>query len=153
LSLLDRATRRFIPDPSQTIVGRPSGKIAAMSFALEFHDSEVRDVVADGAAVRLRFSAASVRGAARERGWLQSVTLTMTPASLSGDTAHAFGKITEGTLHQGGAPVARLEIPATLAGELELALRFANGTLLTLRGQSLTLAVAEGARPAEDLSC
>ncbi len=124
-----------------------------MSFTLEFHDSEVRDVVADGDAVRIRFSAASVRGADRERGWLPSVVLTLAPATLAGDTAHAVGKIGDGGVRQDGRTLSRLALPGTLAGELELTLRFANGTPLTVRGRALTLSVADDARFAQDLSC
>jgi hypothetical protein len=124
-----------------------------MSFVLEFPDSEVLDVVADGDAVRVRFSAASVQGADRERGWLPSVVLTLARAALAGDTAHAVGKISEGGVRQDGRIVSRLALPGTLTGELELTLRFANGTPLTLHAHALTLSVADDARFAEDLSC
>ena len=124
-----------------------------MSFTLEFPDSELRDIVADGAVVRLRFSAAAVRDADGERGWLPAVLLTLSDATLAGDAAHAFGKIAEGGVRLNGGLVARLELPATLAGELELALRFANGTHLTARGRALSLSVADHARFAPDLSC
>ena len=124
-----------------------------MSFTLEFHDSEVRDVVADGDAVRIRFSAALVHGADRERGWLPSVVLTLAPATLVGDTAHAVGKIGDGGVRQDGCMLSRLALPGTLAGELELTLRFANGTPLAVRGRALTLSVADDARFAQDLSC
>jgi hypothetical protein len=153
MSLQDRATRTFIPAPDETIVGGASGRIRRMSFTLEFPDSEVRDVVADGALVRLRFSAASVRGADGGRGWLPAVLLTLSDATLAGDAAHAFGKIADGGVRLDGRLVARLELPATLAGELELALRFANGTHLAARGRALSLSVADDTRFAEDLAC
>jgi hypothetical protein len=124
-----------------------------MSFALEFPDSEVRDVVADGGALCVRFSAAAVRRADGDRGWLTSATLTLAAATLAGDAPHAFGKITEGRLRRDGAPVAPLPLPATLAGDLELSLRFANGTSLSIRARALTLAVAPGAVFTQDLSC
>ena len=124
-----------------------------MNYALEFHDSEVRGVVAADGVVRLEFSAAAVRDADGERGWLPSVRLTLVDATLAGDTAHAFGKIAEGALRHDGRAVARPALPATLAGELELTLRFANGALLAARGRVLTLAVSDDARFAPDLSC
>jgi hypothetical protein len=124
-----------------------------MSFALEFHDSEVRDVVADGDTVRIRFSAASVRSAEGERGWLPSVVLSLARATLVGDSAHAIGKVADGAVRQDGRNLSRLALPGTLAGELELTLRLANGTLLAARGHSLTLTVADDARFAQDLSC
>jgi len=124
-----------------------------MRFALDFHDSEVRDVVADGDAVHVRFAAASVRDDQGRRGWLASVRLTLTGATLSGDARHAFGKLVEGRLERGGQLVLPLPVPDTLAGDLGLALRFANGTALTLRGRTLAASVADDARFAEDLSC
>ena len=124
-----------------------------MSFALVFHDSEVRDVVADGGDVRVRFAAASVRNANGERGWLTSVTLVLSDATLLGDTTPAFGKLVEGHLRHDGHDIGRPAVPVTLAGRIELALRFANGTQLTTHGRSLALNVADGARFAEDLSC
>jgi hypothetical protein len=124
-----------------------------MSFTLEFHDSEVRDVVADGGGVRVRFSAASVRGADGLRGWLTSVVLTLADAPLAGGTPGAFGKITEGRLRQEGVAVTRLPLPARLAGALELSLRFASGSSLSVRAAALTLAAAPDAVFTEDHSC
>ena len=72
-----------------------------MPFALAFHDSELRDVVAHGGTVRLRFSAASVTAVDGERGWLPGAVLTLSEATIDGDAAHAFGKVTDGQLHHG----------------------------------------------------
>jgi hypothetical protein len=124
-----------------------------MSYALEFPDSELRDVVVDGATVRLRFAAAAVRDAAGERGWLASVQLEFTGASLRGHTTNAFGKIAEGDLRRDDRAVARLAVPDTLAGDVELALRLANGTRFAVRGRALATTLADGARFAPDLSC
>jgi hypothetical protein len=124
-----------------------------MSFALEFHDSEVRDVVADGDRVRIRFSAAAVRGAAGERGWLPSVVLSLAQATLVGDATQAFGKVADGALRQDSHNAPRLALPGTLPGAIELTLRFANGTLLTVQALALVLTVADDARFAADLSC
>jgi len=124
-----------------------------MNFALDFHDSEVRDVTVDSSTVRVRFAAASVRAPDGERGWLPEVSLTLSDATLEGDTAHAFGKLSEGRLRHDGQAIARLALPGTLAGDLELALRLANGTTLALRARALALAVADDARFAADMSC
>jgi hypothetical protein len=124
-----------------------------MSFALELHDSEVRDVVADGSAVRVRFSAAAVRNEAGERGWLRSVQLEFSGAALHGDATHAFGKIAQGRLRHGDKGVAQPAVPGALAGDFELALRLANGTQVVVRGQALVASVDGGARFTPDLSC
>ena len=124
-----------------------------MSFALEFPDSEVRDVVADAAGVRVRFSAASVRNAQGGHGWLTAVVLTLADATLAGDATHAFGKIAEGRLRHDGTALPRLALPATLAGELELSLRLTNGTSLAVRATALAAAAAPDAVFTEDLSC
>lgn len=123
-----------------------------MSFTLELADSELRDVAAEGAAVRLRFAAAAVRDDAGERGWLASVQVELTDASLHGNASHAFGRIAQGAVRLDGGAT-RLRVPGALSGELELALALANGTQLVVRGRALAASVAEGARFAPDLSC
>lgn len=160
VSLLDRVAWRFIPGApgilrteESGLGAGPCGRIVRMSFTLAFHDSELRDVVVDSGTVRLRFSAASVIAADGERGWLPGVVLTLAQAVVDGDAAHAFGKLVEGRLRHDGAPVARPALPGTLAGDIDLALRLANGTALQLRGRSLSLALADDARLAPDLSC
>jgi hypothetical protein len=130
-----------------------SGRIVRMSFALEFDDSEVRDVVANGGAVRLRFSAAAGRNEAGERGWLTSVQLEFSAATLNGDATHAFGRIAQGRLRHGRHGVAPLAVPGSLAGALELALRLANGSQVVVRGHALVASVDDGARFTPDLSC
>jgi len=134
------------------IAGGAWWRIVRMTFTIEFADSELRDVVAEGAAVRLRFAAAAVRDEAGERGWLASVQVEMSGASLHGDTAQAFGRVAEGALRCDGTAV-RLSVPGHLSGDIDLALRLAHGTQLVVRGSALVASVAEGARFAPDLSC
>ncbi|MFL6697700.1 MAG: hypothetical protein ACJ8GJ_11075 [Vitreoscilla sp.] len=124
-----------------------------MRFALEFHDSEIRDVLATTAALRVRFAAACVRDPHGNRGWLTGVTLALADATLAGDPAHALGRLSEGRLRQDGRDVVRPALPGTLTGALELTLRFANGTLLTAHGRSLASTLSDDARFTEDLSC
>ena len=124
-----------------------------MRFPLEFPDSELRDVVADGGVVRLRLAAATVRDDGGERGWLASVQLEFSNAALQGDTTHAFGKITQGTLRQGIRAIAPLQVPGTMAGELDLTLLLANGTRFFVRADALAATVAADARFSPDLSC
>ena len=124
-----------------------------MSFALEFPDSEIRDLVVDGTAVRLRLSAAAVRNDAGERGWLARVQLEFTGATVHGDTAHAFGKIAHASLRHGDRGIARLAVPGTSTRDIELALRLANGTQFVVRGGALEASVADDARFMPDLSC
>jgi hypothetical protein len=101
----------------------------------------------------VRFSAASVHRAPGDRGWLSPVVLTLTGAALAGDTAHAFGRIAQGKLRHDGVALARLALPATLTGDLELSLRLANGASLSVRATALTLAPAPDAVFTEDRSC
>ncbi len=124
-----------------------------MRFVLEFPDSELLDVVREGALVRLRLAASAVRNEAGERGWLTSVRLEMTGATLHGDAAHAFGRITQAGLRHGTRSLRSLDVPGRLAGDVELALRLANGSRFVTRGDALEASVADNARFAEDLSC
>jgi len=124
-----------------------------MSHVLEFQDSEVLDVVADGATVRLRLSAAAVVDDSGQRGWLGPVRLELDGATLQGDPTHAFGKVAEGRLRHDGRDLARLALPGTLVGAVELTLRLANGTRLVVQGRALAAGVADDARFTEDASC
>ncbi len=124
-----------------------------MAFTLEWPDSEVRDVTTDGGAVRVRLAAASVRDAQGRRAWLAGVTLSLADATLAGDQAHAFGRLAEGRLRLDGRDIPRPSLPDTLAGDLALSLRFANGTQLTATARALTLAADDATRFKEDLSC
>ena len=135
-----------------------SGRIRRMSFSLEFADSELRDVVREGALVRLRFTAAAVRNKAGEHGWLTGVTLEMTAATFHGDTSHAFGRIAEVGLHDGPRLLRGMEVPGALTATREgevvlLALRLANGTQFVTSGHRLEATLADDARFTEDLSC
>jgi len=124
-----------------------------MPFALDWSDSEVRDVTAEGGSVRVRLSAASVRDGQGRRGWLAGVVLSLVDATLAGDPTHAFGRVAEGRLRQDGRDIPRPSLPDTLAGELELSLRMANGTQLTCTARSLALDAGDVTRFTEDLSC
>jgi len=124
-----------------------------MTFALEWPDSEVRDVTAEGGSVRVRLAAASVRDGEGRRGWLAGVTLSLADSTLSGDPAHAFGRLAEGRLRRDGRDIPTPSLPDTLDGDLALSLRFANGTQLTATARSLALAVDDSTRFKEDLSC
>ena len=125
-----------------------------MRFALELHDSEVRDVTLEDGVARVRFAAASVRTTDGARGWLPGVVLALSEATVLGDnTPLAFGRLAEGRLRHDDRDIPRLALPGTLSGRLELTLRFANGTLLTLRGRTLAPSMPDDALFKEDLSC
>jgi hypothetical protein len=129
-----------------------------MRFTLELADSELRDIVREGALARLRLSAAAARNEADERGWLTGVTLEMTAATVHGDTAHAFGKIAEADLGHGPRLPGRMDVPGALTAAREgeivtLALRLANGAHVVIAGWRLEAKLADDARFTEDLSC
>ena len=124
-----------------------------MAFTLEFADSEVHDVATDGATVRVRLAAACVRDAGGSRGWLPGVALVLGDATLAGDPPLAFGRLAEGRLRHDGRDIPAPTLPAALAGELELALRFANGAQLTALGHAIVMSVDDDTRFKEDLSC
>ena len=124
-----------------------------MPFTLDFHDSEILDVLAEGAGLRVRFAAASVRDAEGRHGWIPTVQLVLAGATAAQDVRHAFGKVTEGRLRHDGQDVGRLELPIALDGAIELDLRLANGTSLVLRAHALAATFDAGARFTQDLSC
>lgn len=125
-----------------------------MAYAIDFPDSELRDVAQEGALVRLRLSAAAARNDAGERGWLSSVTLEISHASLQSNSPHRFGKIREAWLGQGGQRISQLQVPGTLTGDISLALRLANDTRIIIgQGTALEALLDADVRFQEDFSC
>lgn len=124
-----------------------------MPLTLDFHDSEILDITAQGALLRVRFAAASVSDAEGRHGWIPTVQLALADATEAEDVRHAFGKITEGRLRHDGREVGRLALPVTLDGAIELDLRLANGSSLALQARALTATFDAAARFTEDLSC
>jgi hypothetical protein len=124
-----------------------------MNFALEFHDSEVRRVAADGDTLRVEFSAAAVHRQDGDRGWLSTVVATLSQAAWTGELGQAFGKLGDGSLRVAGTLVPRPALPAEFAGDIALTLRFANGTVLAAQGRALAWTVADEERFTPDHSC
>jgi hypothetical protein len=136
----------------------PCGRIVHVPYTLELADSELRDVIREGALARLRLSAAAVRDEAGERGWLTGVSLEMSAASLHGDAAHAFGRIAEAGLSTGAGLLRRMDLPGMLAAPgadevVTLAVRLANGAQFVVAGHRLDARLAGDARFTPDLSC
>jgi hypothetical protein len=124
-----------------------------MSLTLEFHDSEILDVMSNGDTLEVRFSAASARRDGQERGWLRDVALTLSQAEITGDLGHAFGKVAQGWVRHDGQSVGTLALPVALSGELALLLRFANGAQVSASGRALAVSAGPDAVFFEDLSC
>jgi hypothetical protein len=125
-----------------------------MSYSLAFADSEVRHAAMDAGALRVAFSAAAVRRHEDDdHGWLQGLALVLDEARVAGDPAAAFGRLAEGHVRLDGRDIGRPVLPQTITGDVELALRFANGATLAARGTRLHLRLADDARFTEDLSC
>jgi hypothetical protein len=124
-----------------------------MNFVLEFPGSEVGELVREGAAVRIRLAVAAVRDEAGDRGWLTGVTLEMAAASVEGDTAAAFGRISQAGLRHDARDVAAVDVPGRWRGDVELALALANGTTFVIHGQALETRLAPDSRFTEDFSC
>jgi hypothetical protein len=151
--LQDRPTDAFIPGTATNASRQAWGRIVRMDLALEFHDSEVHHVAAGPSVLQVRFSAAAVRAPDGRHGWLSGVVLSLAEPRLAGDTALAIGRLVGATVRQDGRLVAAFPLPAAWTGALELTLQFANGTLLSAQGSTLTLAAGIDAAFTEDLSC
>jgi len=82
----------------------------------------------------------------------------VTPASVRGDTAQAFGRIAEAGLRHDQRLLRRMDVPGTLAaarqGEVvSLAVRLANGAQFVVEGHALEAILADDVRFTPDLSC
>ncbi len=125
-----------------------------MPYTLEFPDSELRDVVREGALVRVRLAAAAACNDAGERGWLTSVTLDFSHAVLHSDSSHTFGRIKEAFLQHGSQRITQLAVPGTLTRDVTLSLRLANATQIVIgQAHALEAHLNDDTHFREDFSC
>lgn len=136
-----------------------------MDAALEFHDSEVARVHAEGTTLRIAFSAAHVRrsagtpgtpgtpGTDAGRGYLQGVSIALAQAIWTGDLGSCAGRISYAHVRVAGIDVGLLPIPGALAAPVVLLIQFANGAELRAEAASLQVAAGDDARFVEDFSC
>src|SRR4051812_3497976 len=85
--------------------------LSPMSLIFQFADSEVVAVTAEADTLRVRFSAATVRRDANDRGWMSGVVLALSGVTSTCDMGHAFGKVVEGRLRDGRDERASLALP------------------------------------------
>jgi hypothetical protein len=128
----------------------------SMNLVLQFHDSEVRQIRANGDELSVAFSAASVRrvgSAARSEGYVSNLELRLAGATWAGPLADAVGSLSTGALSIDGVPVSPVPLPWACEGRVAVTLDFANGTRLTLAARSVELRFAGEPRLVESYVC
>ncbi|MBC5786388.1 hypothetical protein H8N03_25850 [Ramlibacter sp. USB13] len=127
--------------------------------ALEFHDSEVREVQKAGADLLLTFSAAYVHrsngrpGVDAGAGYLAELLITFRDAEWSGDLGSCQGKLSDGELCVGSERLSLVPLPYVASGSVSAELQFANGVALSIRASSVTCLPTGGERFVESYAC
>ena len=124
----------------------------------EFEDSEVQAVHAEGDLLCIVFSAASVQrstgpGSANLIGHLKGLTLQLAGAVWVGEPGDGIGRLSEGALSIGTSRYTRVPLPFTSSEAAALALRFANGTTLSVRASSVMFQLGSASSFVESSAC
>ena len=126
---------------------------ASLQGQLEFHDSEVRGIALEADALTLAFSAAFVQVEGAGAGYVQSLEMASTGASVDGPLADGVGRLSHGKLWVGGVALPALPFPYTAPGPVHIELQFSNGTRLTITAASLVCRFTGDAKFVETFAC
>lgn len=130
-----------------------------MGTTLEFHDSEVRAVEADGHQLRVEFSAAHLRGYVRHTGapavsgYARAVELRFSAASWSGPLAECVGRLAGGRVVVNGAARSSIVLPHASQGPVRAELQFSGGALLTITAGAMSCRLPADPQFSESFAC
>lgn len=130
-----------------------------MNTILEFADSEVGRVEADGDALTIRFSAAHVRGFAGRsdadggHGYAQPLAMKFGEAVWQGTIAECIGRLAGGKAVINGVARPTLELPCACDGAISVELEFRNGAHLRATAKSLSCRFTDETKFVEDFRC
>ena len=128
-------------------------RLASLQGQLEFHDSEVRSVALEGAALTITFSAAFVQADGAGAGYVQSLVITCTGASVDGPLVDGVGRLSHGKLWVNGVVLPAMPFPYSAPGPVRVELQFSNGTRLAIAAVSLVCRFTGDAKFVESFAC
>nr|WP_315203021.1 hypothetical protein [uncultured Albidiferax sp.] len=108
-----------------------------MQGQLDFHDSEVGRITLQADVLTLAFSAALVQARSAETGYVQTLEIACTGATVDGALADAVGRLSHGKLWVCGRVLPALPFPYAAPGPVRLELQFSNGTRLVVSAATL----------------
>lgn len=108
-----------------------------MQGQLDFHDSEVGRITLQADVLTLAFSAALVQARSAETGYVQTLEITCTGATVDGPLADGMGRLSYGKLWVCGRVLPALPFPYAAPGPVRLELQFSNGTRLVFSAATL----------------
>ncbi|WP_367849665.1 hypothetical protein [Rhodoferax sp. WC2427] len=124
-----------------------------MQGQLAFHDSEVRSVVLRADALTLAFSAAFVQADGAGAGYVQSLEIACTGATVDGPLADSVGRLSHGKLWVCGRVLPALPFPYAAPGPVRIELQFANGTRLVVSAATLACRFKGDPKFVESFAC
>jgi hypothetical protein len=130
-----------------------------LNTTLEFHDSEVSRIEADGDALTVRFSAAHVRGFAGRsdtdggRGYAQPLAMQFSEAVWQGAPGECIGRLAGGKAVINAVARSALELPCACRGSIDVELEFKNGTRLSVNAKALNCRFTNETKFVEDFRC
>jgi hypothetical protein len=125
-----------------------------VSFSLEFEDSEVDSVSADGDALLIRFSAAAaVEKHSHSVGHLKFAEIVLQQAIWRGNINLCFGRLSSGKLVAKSTALGQVPVPYHSSSPAAVELQFRNGEVLAVQGASVTVRLNGPASFFESYAC
>ncbi|BDT67036.1 hypothetical protein os1_12030 [Comamonadaceae bacterium OS-1] len=124
-----------------------------MQGQLEFHDSEVRSIALQTDTLTLAFSAAFVQAEGIGAGYVQSLEITCTRATVVGPLADGVGRLSNGKLWVCGRVLPALPFPYAAPGPVRIELQFSNGTRLAISAATLECRFKGDPKFVESFAC
>jgi len=115
-----------------------------MNEALEFHDSDVQSVEAEGGCLTLRFSAAYIHRSAGQpgvdagEGYLQAAQVLFRNADFVGNLSECVGTLYDGSIVVSGQPLGLVPVPFISPGPVRAEFLFNNGSSLRIEAASVS---------------
>nr|WP_315187570.1 hypothetical protein [uncultured Albidiferax sp.] len=124
-----------------------------MQGQLEFHDSEVRSIALQADTLTLAFSAAFVQAESAGTGYVQSLVIACTGATVVGPLADGVGRLSHGKLWVCGRVLPALPFPYAAPGPVRIELQFSNGTRLAISAATLECRFRGDPKFVESFAC
>ncbi len=124
-----------------------------MQGQLEFHDSEVHRIDMREGALTIAFSAAWVQAEGVGAGYVQSLVMAFTGATVDGPLADGVGRLSQGKLWVDGLSLPALPFPYTASATVRVALQFSNGVRLEIAANGLVCQFTGDPKFIESFAC
>lgn len=130
-----------------------------LNAALEFHDSQVAQVMPHESDLIVRFSAGYVHrsdgqpGIDAGAGYLAPISIRLVSAKWVGNLDLCIGMLWDGCISEGESKMSLIPLPYRRVGDISAQFQFANGTELTVTASAIECRLTGEETFVESYSC